>query len=323
MNAKERYQKWVEKLDKNSPFYKKLLEIKDDVEEIEERFYQELAFGTAGLRGKLKAGTNCMNFAVVGRATQGLANYILKQGPEAAKKGVIIAHDPRHYSKEFSQMAPRPFGRELHLDIACYCFIELVQVPCVDLAGVVVGFRDDDPVGVVLVFGRDGNLDVPDRGTVAGIALAPDRLDRVHLVRRPQVGDEPLFSARQVGMPVGVRVAVEHLVETVAGVPDGGIPREGHPVDRDLAGQGRDLFPDGIRRHTCARRNGHADLRRLGEGAEGDEIIRLRCLGNRLDGAGDVLEHGADDQGCAAASSVDTAVMPSLQRIRRSLKAFS
>ena len=96
MNAKERYQKWVEKLDKNSPFYKKLLEIKDDAEEIEERFYQELAFGTAGLRGKLKAGTNCMNFAVVGRATQGLANYILKQGPEAAKKGVIIAHDPRH-----------------------------------------------------------------------------------------------------------------------------------------------------------------------------------------------------------------------------------
>ena len=77
----------------------------DDAEEIEERFYQELAFGTAGLRGKLKAGTNCMNFAVVGRATQGLANYILKQGPEAAKKGVIIAHDPRHYSKEFSQMA--------------------------------------------------------------------------------------------------------------------------------------------------------------------------------------------------------------------------
>ena len=48
MNAKERYQKWVEKLDKNSPFYKKLLEIKDDAEEIEERFYQELAFGTAG-----------------------------------------------------------------------------------------------------------------------------------------------------------------------------------------------------------------------------------------------------------------------------------
>ncbi len=126
MNAKERYQKWVEKLDKNSPFYKKLLEIKDDAEEIEERFYQELAFGTAGLRGKLKAGTNCMNFAVVGRATQGLANYILKQGPEAAKKGVIIAHDPRHYSKEFSQMAAGILAAN---GIKAYVFPDLRPTP--------------------------------------------------------------------------------------------------------------------------------------------------------------------------------------------------
>ena len=126
MNAKERYQKWVEKLDKNSPFYKKLLDIKDDVEEIEERFYQELAFGTAGLRGKLKAGTNCMNFAVVGRATQGLANYILKQGPEAAKKGVIIAHDPRHYSKEFSQMAAGILAAN---GIKAYVFPDLRPTP--------------------------------------------------------------------------------------------------------------------------------------------------------------------------------------------------
>ena len=105
MNAKERYHRWVKRMDEKSPFYKKLLAIYDDENEIEERFYQELAFGTAGLRGKLKAGTNCMNANVVGRATQGLADYILKQGPEAAAKGVIIAHDCRHFSKAFSQLA--------------------------------------------------------------------------------------------------------------------------------------------------------------------------------------------------------------------------
>ncbi len=126
MNAKERYHRWVKRMDEKSPFYKKLLAIYDDENEIEERFYQELAFGTAGLRGKLKAGTNCMNANVVGRATQGLADYILKQGPEAAAKGVIIAHDCRHFSKAFSQLAAGILAAN---GIKAYVFPDLRPTP--------------------------------------------------------------------------------------------------------------------------------------------------------------------------------------------------
>ena len=126
MNAKERYHRWVKRMDEKSPFYKKLLAIYDDENEIEERFYQELAFGTAGLRGKLKAGTNCMNSNVVGRATQGLADYILKQGPEAAAKGVIIAHDCRHFSKAFSQLAAGILAAN---GIKAYVFPDLRPTP--------------------------------------------------------------------------------------------------------------------------------------------------------------------------------------------------
>lgn len=80
-----------------------LLAIKDNDAEIKERFYKDLAFGTGGLRGIIGAGTNRMNLYTVGRATQGLANYIIKQG--AQKKGVAIAFDSRNMSVEFSLAA--------------------------------------------------------------------------------------------------------------------------------------------------------------------------------------------------------------------------
>ena len=95
MNAKERYEEWLEKLDKNDPLYQELLAMENDPDVIEEKFYQNITFGTAGLRGKVTAGTNCMNYYMVGRATQGIANYIKKFGVEAMEKGVVIAHDCR------------------------------------------------------------------------------------------------------------------------------------------------------------------------------------------------------------------------------------
>lgn len=101
MNAKDRYNHWLEKLDKNDPLYLELINIKDDEKLIEEKFYQYITFGTAGLRGKLGAGTAWMNYYMVGRATQGIANYIKKFGQEAMDRGVVIAHDCRHMSREF------------------------------------------------------------------------------------------------------------------------------------------------------------------------------------------------------------------------------
>ena len=83
---------------------KELIAIKDDVKEIEDRFYRDLEFGTAGLRGVLGAGTNRMNVYTVAKASEGLAKYILSEGEEAVKRGVVISYDSRHFSPEFAQI---------------------------------------------------------------------------------------------------------------------------------------------------------------------------------------------------------------------------
>ncbi len=100
MSYLEEYKKWCESPEFDEETKKELLAIKDDEKEIEDRFYKELEFGTAGLRGVIGAGTNRMNQYTVGKATQGLANYILEQGTE--NKGVAISYDSRKMSKEFS-----------------------------------------------------------------------------------------------------------------------------------------------------------------------------------------------------------------------------
>ncbi len=100
MNYLEEYKKWCESPEFDEETKKELLEIKENKEEIEDRFYKELEFGTAGLRGVIGAGTNRMNKYTVGKATQGLANYILEQGTQ--NKGVAISYDSRKMSKEFS-----------------------------------------------------------------------------------------------------------------------------------------------------------------------------------------------------------------------------
>lgn len=76
-----------------------------DEGEIEDRFYQDLEFGTAGLRGKIGAGTNRMNNYTVGLSTQALARVIVSHGQESMDKGVAIAYDVRNFSKEFSKVA--------------------------------------------------------------------------------------------------------------------------------------------------------------------------------------------------------------------------
>lgn len=100
MNYKEEYQRWCEDPSFDEETKKELLSIKDDGEEIKDRFYKELEFGTAGLRGVIGMGTNRMNKYTVGKATQGLANYILEQGTQ--DKGVAISYDSRRMSDEFS-----------------------------------------------------------------------------------------------------------------------------------------------------------------------------------------------------------------------------
>ncbi|OON85210.1 phosphoglucomutase [Oribacterium sp. C9] len=126
MDYQSRYEEWLNKIDDADPLKQDLLSIKDDETEKEDRFYQDLSFGTAGLRGKVGAGTNRMNFYTVGKATQGIADYIVAHGKEAMAKGVVIAHDPRHFSKEFSQLAAGIFAAN---GIKVYTFPDLRPTP--------------------------------------------------------------------------------------------------------------------------------------------------------------------------------------------------
>jgi phosphoglucomutase len=97
------YEEWLLNPYFDEATKEELRRIADDDNEIKERFYQDLEFGTAGLRGIIGAGINRMNIYVVRKATQGLANYIISQG--GADKGVAIAYDSRHMSPEFAEEA--------------------------------------------------------------------------------------------------------------------------------------------------------------------------------------------------------------------------
>ena len=103
MGYKEMYEEWL-----NNPYFDdatkaELKAIEGNEKEIEDRFYMDLEFGTAGLRGVIGAGTNRMNVYTVRKATQGLANYI--NNVHAQEKGVAIAYDSRHMSPEFADVA--------------------------------------------------------------------------------------------------------------------------------------------------------------------------------------------------------------------------
>ena len=121
---KKIYEEWL-----SNPYFdeetkEELRAIADNENEIKERFYMDLEFGTAGLRGVIGAGINRMNIYVVRRATQGLANYIIKQG--GASKGVAIAYDSRHMSPEFADEAARTLAAN---GLVAYKFESLRPTP--------------------------------------------------------------------------------------------------------------------------------------------------------------------------------------------------
>lgn len=103
MEYKERYEEWLANPYFDEDTKAELKSIAEDENEIKERFYTDLEFGTAGLRGIIGAGTNRMNIYTVRKATQGLANYIMKSGN--AGKGVAVAYDSRRMSPEFADEA--------------------------------------------------------------------------------------------------------------------------------------------------------------------------------------------------------------------------
>ncbi|MBP3753179.1 MAG: phospho-sugar mutase [Pyramidobacter sp.] len=106
MDYRERYQEWLNASWLEAADKAELAALTDE-KEIEDRFYRDLEFGTAGMRGVMGVGTNRMNKYIVGKATLGLANYLKGEFPADFKKGVVIAYDSRNNSKEFAAETAR------------------------------------------------------------------------------------------------------------------------------------------------------------------------------------------------------------------------
>lgn len=124
MEYRESYEEWLKNPYFDDATKEELRSIADDDNEIKERFYKELEFGTAGLRGVIGAGTNRMNIYTVRKATQGLANYIIKNNGQT--KGVAIAYDSRRMSPEFADEAARCLAAN---GIKAYIFESLRPTP--------------------------------------------------------------------------------------------------------------------------------------------------------------------------------------------------
>lgn len=129
MDAKKRYEEWLENPYFDEATKSELKSIANDEKEIEERFYRDLEFGTGGLRGIIGAGTNRMNIYTVRKATQGLSNFILKE--KAEKKGVAIAFDSRNMSPEFAEEAALCLAAN---GIKAYIFPSLRPTPMLSFA---------------------------------------------------------------------------------------------------------------------------------------------------------------------------------------------
>lgn len=126
MKSREAFEFWMKSDYFDEDTKKELEKISNDPAEIEERFYRDLEFGTGGLRGVIGAGTNRMNIYTVRKASQGLANYLVKNVKDAASRGVAIAYDSRRMSPEFAMEAARVFAAN---GIISYLFDELRPTP--------------------------------------------------------------------------------------------------------------------------------------------------------------------------------------------------
>ena len=161
MTVRENYEQWLKDFAADAETVAELESIRNDDKEVEDRFYTELSFGTAGMRGVLGAGMNRMNKYNVRRATKGLAGY-LKEDPENAKRGVVIGYDSRNFSAEFARDTALVLCAE---GVPAYLFDALRPVPLLSYAvrhlnaaaGIVITASHNPPqYNGYKVYGEDG-----------------------------------------------------------------------------------------------------------------------------------------------------------------------
>ena len=183
MDVQQAYEQWLKDFSADADTVADLQSIANDPKEIEDRFYTELSFGTAGMRGVLGAGTNRMNRYNVRRATKGLAQYLM-QNPEEAKRGVAIAYDSRRCSAEFAEDTALVLCQE---GVPAYLFDALRPVPILSyavrhlhaIAGVVITASHNPPqYNGYKVYGEDGAQVGPEAAEgVTGFIRALDYKD--------------------------------------------------------------------------------------------------------------------------------------------------
>ena len=166
-----------------------LKKLADKPQEIEERFYKDLEFGTAGLRGVLGAGSNRMNIYTVRKATQGLANYIVSRGSDAMERGVAISYDSRHFSPEFAYESACVLAAA---GIKSYVFDKLHPVPVLSFAvrhlncynGIMItASHNPARYNGYKVYGSDGaQLNVADSNEVLGYINSMDIFNDVKIM---------------------------------------------------------------------------------------------------------------------------------------------
>ena len=229
MDYKEKYQEWLN--DKNiDESTKEELRNLSDEKEIEDRFYKELEFGTAGLRGIIGAGSNRMNKYTVGKATQGLSNYIIKQKGE--NRGVAIAYDSRRKSDEFSKQAALVLNAN---GIKTYLFDSLRPTPELSyavrklgcIAGIVVTASHNPPeYNGYKVYWEDGAQIVSpiDKGIIDEVNAISDfgmiktmdieeakQKDLYHIIK-PEVDDCYIEELKKLVLnPEAIKEQAEHL----------------------------------------------------------------------------------------------------------------
>lgn len=174
---KQQYERWLHASQVDADTKRELESISGDEKEIEERFYRELEFGTAGMRGILGAGTNRMNIYTVRRASQGVSKYVLGLGREAAQAGVLIGYDTRNFSRVFAEETARVLAAN---GVKVYLFDTVHSVPEVSFgirrlgcsAGVMItASHNPKEYNGYKVYGGDGGQLPPDGADVVVRAI--------------------------------------------------------------------------------------------------------------------------------------------------------
>ncbi len=212
MGYRENYEKWCTDPIFDEATKAELREIAGEEKEIEDRFYRELSFGTGGLRGVIGAGTNRMNVYTVTKATQGLANYIRRQGGE--EKGVAIAFDSRNRSVEFSEKAALCLNAN---GIRTYRFETLRPTPELSfalrelgcIAGIVITASHNPPeYNGYKVYWEDGaQITAPrDKEIIAEVNAVTD-FASIRMMERTEAEEKGLF--RVIGQEIDDRYMEE------------------------------------------------------------------------------------------------------------------